>query len=276
MLELRHRAPRLNEETPSMNLEITGLTALVTGASRGIGLAIAQELAREGCNLHIASRTAGDLEAARASILGQSNVSVECHALDLGKSGNAALLAQRCSDVDILINNAGSIPAGRLGEIDETRWRSGWELKVFGYINLTREIYRHMRERRRGVIVNVIGVSGERYRQDYIAGVTGNAGLMAFTRTLGGESVDYGVRVVGVNPGQVETDRLRLRLERKAKEELGDPGRWRELVVNPPLGRMARAEEIADTVVYLASARASYVSGVIVTVDGGRAVRNAT
>ncbi len=259
-----------------MDLELKDLTALVTGASRGIGLAIAHGLAREGCNLQLVSRTAGDLEAARISILGQHKVSIECHALDMSQGENAALLGERCGNVDILINNAGSIPAGRLGEIDEARWRSGWELKVFGYINLTREIYRRMRERRRGVIVNVIGVSGERYRQDYIAGVTGNAGLMAFTRTLGGESVDYGVRVVGVNPGQVETDRLRLRLERKAQEELGDSSRWRELVINPPLGRMARTEEIADTVVYLASARASYVSGVIVTVDGGRAVRNAT
>ncbi|HET9405554.1 MAG TPA: short-chain dehydrogenase/reductase [Burkholderiales bacterium] len=259
-----------------MDLELAGLTALVTGASRGIGLAIARQLAREGCNLHLAARTVADLDAARSSILGQGQVAVECHALDLGRSGNAARLAQRCGDVDILINNAGSIPSGHLLEIDEARWRQSWELKVFGYINLTREVYRTMRARRRGVIVNVIGVAGERLRQDYIAGGTGNAALMAFTRNLGGESVDYGVRVVGVNPGQIETDRLRQRLERKAKEELGDPGRWRELVLNPPFGRLARAEEVADTVVYLASARASYISGTIVTVDGGRAVRNAT
>src|SRR5690606_5755625 len=141
-------------------------------------------------------------------------------------------------------------------------------------INLTREIYRRMRERRRGVIVNVIGVAGERLRQDYIAGGTGNAALMAFTKNLGGESVDYGVRVVGVNPGQIETDRLRQRLERKAQEALGGAGRWRELVVDPPFGRLAQPEEVADTVIYLASARASYISGTIVTVDGGRAVRH--
>jgi len=259
-----------------MDLELMGLTALVTGASRGIGLAIAHGLAREGCNLHLVSRTAGDIETARASILGRQKVTVECHALDMSRGENAVLLGQRCGGVDILINNAGSIPSGHLSDFDEAKWRSGWELKVFGYINLTREIYRRMCERRRGVIVNVIGVSGERFRQDYIAGVTGNAGLMAFTRTLGGESVDHGVRVVGVNPGQVETDRLRQRLERKAKEEFGDSNRWRELVMSPPLGRLARTEEIADTVVYLASARASYISGTIVTVDGGRAVRNAT
>lgn len=259
-----------------MDLELAGLTALVTGASRGIGLAIAQGLAREGCNLHLVSRTAGDLETARRAILGQSKISIECHALDVSKGESAALLAQRCGNVELLVNNAGSIPAGHLKDLDEAKWRTGWELKVFGYINLTREIYRLMCERRRGVIVNVIGVSGERFRQDYIAGVTGNAALMAFTRALGGESVDYGVRVVGVNPGQVETDRLRQRLERKARAELGDPGRWRELVITPPFGRLARADEVADTVVYLASARASYISGAIVTVDGGRAVRNAT
>jgi NAD(P)-dependent dehydrogenase (short-subunit alcohol dehydrogenase family) len=97
---------------------------------------------------------------------------------------------------------------------------------------------------------------------------------MAFTKTLGGESVDYGVRVVGVNPGQIDTDRLRERLEPRAKLELGDGGRWRELIRNAPFGRLARPDEIADTVVYLASERASYISGTIVTVDGGRAVRN--
>jgi NAD(P)-dependent dehydrogenase (short-subunit alcohol dehydrogenase family) len=259
-----------------MNLELSGLTALVTGASRGIGLAIAQGLAREGCNLHLAARTAADLDVAQKQILAESKVEVRCHALDLAATGTMAQLAQRCGDVDILINNAGSIPSGHLLDIDETRWRQSWELKVFGYINLTREIYRKMSARRRGAIVNVIGVAGERLRQDYIAGGTGNAALMAFTKNLGGESVDYGVRVVGVNPGQIETDRLRQRLERKAKEELGDAGRWRELVVNPPLGRLAQPEEVADTVIYLASARASYISGTIVTVDGGRAVRNAS
>ena len=257
-----------------MDLKLAGSTALVTGASRGIGFAIAQGLAREGCHLHIAARTTADLEAARRKILDECDVRVGCHALDLGLSDSIAKLAERCGDVDILVNNAGGIPSARLTEIDEARWRKAWDLKVFGYINLTREIYRAMQKRRAGVVVNVIGVSGERLRQDYIAGSTGNAALMAFTKTLGGESVDYGVRVVGVNPGQIDTDRLRERLEPRAKLELGDSRRWRELIVNAPFGRLARADEIADVVVYLASSRASYVSGTIVTVDGGRAVRN--
>lgn len=259
-----------------MDLELSGKIALVTGGSRGIGFAIAQGLAREGCHLHLAARTAPDLEAARRKILEEYDVRIGCHAVDLGTGDAIAKLVERCSQVDILVNNAGGIPTAHLLDIDEERWRKAWEPKVFGYINLTREIYRVMRERRRGVIVNVIGVSGERLRQDYIAGSTGNAALMAFTRTLGGESADYGIRVVGVNPGQIDTDRLRDRLQLRAQKELGNRNRWLELVKNPPFGRLARADEIADTVVYLASARASYITGTIVTVDGGRAVRNAS
>ncbi len=257
-----------------MDLRLQGMTALVTGASRGIGFAVAQGLAREGCHLHIVARTPADLESARARIRAECPVDVECHALDLGESAAIAQLAERCAHADILVNNAGGIPSARLVEIGEDRWRKAWDLKVFGYINLTREIYRAMQQRRRGVIINVIGVSGERLRQDYIAGSTGNAALMAFTKTLGGESVDYGIRVVGVNPGQIDTDRLRSRYEGRAQTELGDAARWREMIKNAPFGRLATADEVADAVVWLASPRASYVSGTILTVDGGRAVRN--
>ena len=253
-----------------MDLKLTGLTALVTGASRGIGRAIAHELANEGCNLHLASRTAADLEAVRAEIARKHKVKIECHALDLGESRNIATLVERAGTPDILVNNAGVTPAGELLKIDEAQWRRGWELKLFGYINLTREIYAGMRARKSGVIINVIGVAGERPRQDYIAGTTGNAALMAFTRTLGGDSMDYGVRVVGINPGQIETDRLRTRLQNKAREAFGDATRWKELLKNP----MGQPQEIADLVAYLASPRASFISGTIITADAGRAARH--
>ena len=253
-----------------MDLKLKGQTALVTGASRGIGRAVAHELANEGCNLHLASRTAADLETVRTEIAQKHNVTVECHALDLGESRNITTLVQHAGDVDILVNNAGVTPAGELLEIDEKQWRQGWELKLFGYINLTREIYGRMRARRTGVIINVIGVAGERPRQNYIAGTTGNAALMAFTRALGGDSMEYGVRVVGINPGQIETDRLRTRLEKRAEAELGDRSRWKELLTNP----MGQPQEIADLVAYLASPRASFISGTVVTADAGRAARH--
>ena len=253
-----------------MDLKLTGLTALVTGASRGIGRAVAHELANEGCNLHLAARSAVGLEAVRAEIAQKHKVKIECHALDLGESRNIATLVERAGDLDILVNNAGVTPAGELLKINKAQWRQGWELKLFGYINLTREVYARMRARKCGVIINVIGVAGERPRQDYIAGTTGNAALMAFTRTLGGDSMDYGVRVVGINPGQIETDRLRTRLQKKAQDAFGDATRWKELLKNP----MGQPQEIADLVAYLASPRASFISGTIITADAGRAARH--
>lgn len=109
-----------------MNLELAGLTALVTGASRGIGFAIAQAFAREGCHVHMAARTAVDLETARAKILAENKVNITTHALDIGISANINDLARRCGDVDILVNNVGGIPSGHLLDIDEARWRASY------------------------------------------------------------------------------------------------------------------------------------------------------
>ena len=145
-----------------MDLQLKGRTALVTGGSRGIGFGVAQALAAEGCNVHLASRSAADLEAARGKIAAAHPVKVTCHALDLTVAANADRLARECGEIDVLINNAGAIPLGAITGFDDQSWRASWELKLFGYINLTREVYRGMCERRRGVIVNVIGVAGER------------------------------------------------------------------------------------------------------------------
>lgn len=257
-----------------MDLKLTGRTALVTGGSRGIGFGVAQLLAAEGCHLHLASRNATTLDAARAKLTAEHGVNITVHALDLSTLENAAKLVAACGPVDILVNNAGAIPFGGLVEVDAQRWRESWNLKVFGTIDLTRAIYARMRERRSGVVINVIGVSGERLRADYLTGTTGNAGLMAFTRALGGESVDYGVRVVGVNPGKINTERMQMVLENQAEKLLGDRNRWPEMMKNAPLGRLGRPEEIADAVAFLASPRASYISGTIVTIDAGLAARN--
>ncbi len=256
-----------------MDLGIAGSTALVTGASQGIGFHVACALAREGCHLHLVSRSAEKLDTARAEILRRSTVDVTLHACDLSLPEGVADLARGCGTVDILVNNAGAIPEGDLLSIDDPHWRQAWDLKVFGFINLTREIYRSMRERRRGVIVNIIGMTGERPTPGYIAGTAGNAALMAFSRALGGESVDYGIRVVGVNPGPTETDRIATILRQRAQAEFGDSSRWPEFVASSPFGRLARPEEVADVVAFLASDRASYISGTIIAVDGGRLSR---
>ena len=256
-----------------MDLKLTGRTALITGGSRGIGLGVAQSLAAEGCHLHLTSRNAADLEAARGKILAAHKVNVTCHALDLAVSANARKLGQTCRDVDILVNNAGAIPQGTLTSLDEKVWRDSWDLKVFGYINLSREIYAAMCERKRGVIINIIGGAGERPTAGYVAGSMANASLMAFSRALGCESPNFGVRVVGLNPSATATDRGVTRWRNLAQKDLGDPERWRELTKGFPFGRPATVEEVADVVAFLCSDRASYMSGTIIAVDGGASAR---
>jgi NAD(P)-dependent dehydrogenase (short-subunit alcohol dehydrogenase family) len=257
-----------------MDLNLSGRTALITGGSRGIGFGVAQGLAAEGCHLHLTSRNAADLDAARSKILAAHRVNVTCHALDLSVSENAKKLAQACRDVDILVNNAGAIPQGTLTGLDEKTWRASWDLKVFGYLNVARDIYAAMCERKRGVIVNVIGGAGERPTAGYIAGSMANAGLMAFSRALGADSPNHGVRVLGLNPSATATDRGVTRWRNQAQKDLGDPERWRELTKGFPFGRPAEVKEVADVIVFLCSDRASYVSGTVISVDGGAAARS--
>lgn len=256
-----------------MELNLKGKTALITGGSRGIGFGVAGLLAAEGCNLHLAARSAPDLDAARKKILARYPIKVECHALDLAVGENATGLARECGHVDILINNAGSIPQGTITGLDDKTWRTAWDLKVFGFINITREIYRSMCGRKRGVIVNVIGAAGDRPTAGYIAGSMGNASLIAMSRALGAESPNHGVRVVGLNPGATATDRGVMRWRNQAQKDLGDAERWPELTKGFPFGRPATVDEVAGVIVFLASECASYVSGTIVTVDGGASWR---
>jgi len=257
-----------------MDLNLHGKTALVTGASKGIGLAVAKALAAEGCNLHLAARGKETLEAAREAIRKRHQVAVALHPLDLSRSESVGQLAESCRDVDILVNNAGAIPGGTIDMIDEARWREAWDLKVFGYINLTREFLALMGKRRRGVIVNVVGLAGEKMDAGYVAGSAGNAALIAFTKAVGSTSLDNGVRVLGCNPGPVETDRIVTLMKTRAEREFGDASRWQEYLKKLPLGRAAKAEEVADLVAFLASDRAAYISGTVTNIDGGLGARN--
>jgi NAD(P)-dependent dehydrogenase (short-subunit alcohol dehydrogenase family) len=256
-----------------MDLGLSGRTALITGGSRGIGLAVAKALAAEGVQLHLAARTAKDLEAAKATIKQSYGIDAVIHAGDGGRSETVQKLVEAVPELDILVNNAGAIPVGTLEEIAEPRWREAWELKLFGYINLTRAVFTRMKARRKGVIINVLGAAGERPSAGYIAGATANAGLMAFTQALGGASTDHGIRVVGVNPGLIATDRMKDMMSARAVKEFGDGSRWRELIGDRPFGRPGEPDEVADVVTFLASDRAGYVSGTIVTVDGGATTR---
>ncbi len=254
-----------------MDMGISGKKALVTGASKGIGLAAAKALAAEGALPIIVSRTAADLERAAKSIKQETGVEAQWRAVDLSSGDAARALIAEFTDIDILVNNAGAIPAGSLDDVQEERWRAAWDLKVFGYVNMTRAAYGNMRARGHGVIVNVIGTAGQKPNPGYVAGSAGNASLMAFTKAMGSTSLRDNVRVVACNPGLTVTDRMETMLRGTAKEQYGDPERWQECMpTDPP---PSRAEDVADLVVFLASPRAQMITGTVITIDGGAAGR---
>jgi NAD(P)-dependent dehydrogenase (short-subunit alcohol dehydrogenase family) len=248
-----------------MDLNLRGKRVLVTGGSKGIGRACAVAFAAEGAEVRIASRRPEDAPGGHT---------FPAKAVDLSQKGAAEALADWAGDLDILVNNAGAIPGGSLLKVDEDTWRKAWDLKVFGYINLSRRVYARMKERRSGVIVNIIGSAGEKLDAAYIAGSTANAGLMAFTRALGGASHADGIRVVGINPGPIATDRLKSLYRQRAETLLGDANRYEELFANMSFGRPGSPEEIAAAAVFLASGLSGYTSGTILTIDGGLSARS--
>jgi NAD(P)-dependent dehydrogenase (short-subunit alcohol dehydrogenase family) len=237
-----------------MDLGLKGKSVLVTGGSNGIGLACAQAFATEGCRVHLAARDPGRLQKAKEMLKGE----VSAHSVDLRDGAALRRLAEECEAVDILVNNAGDIPGGTIETVDEAKWRHAWELKVFGFINLTRELYGRMMARKSGVIVNVIGMAGETHPFEYICGAVGNAGLAAFTKAMGKGSPEHGVRVIGVHPPATRTDRIETLMRASAKAKFGDESRYREL-----MGKVIEPSQVADTVCFLASPRAGQLSGVV-------------
>lgn len=252
-----------------MQLNLSDKRVLITGASQGIGEGLAEVFAEEGCHLHLVARSGDKLDAIAERLRAAHGVTITTHQQDIAGSGAAEAIAEAAGNVDVLVNNAGAIPGGDLWQVDADSWRKGWEVKVFGYIDLCRVFYARMKAVGGGVILNNIGNGGENPDFRYIAGSTGNAALMAFTRALGGKSLDDGIRVVGVNPGPVATDRIVKIMKNRAREAWGDEGRHTELLAEYPLGRAAHVREVADMFAFLASPRSAYTSGCIVTVDGG-------
>lgn len=257
-----------------MNLNFAGKTALITGASKGIGRAAAEALALEGCNVILVSRTAADLAAAKEAIAKQSNVRVDTVAADLSDSSNVDRLAREFPHIDILVNNAGAIPGGKLLDIDEKTWRKAWDLKVFGYINMSRAFYALMKARGAGVIINVTGNAAQTHDPEYICGVAGNAALTAFSQSLGSVSAQDGIRVISVNPGPVETDRLVGLMKKKSLDRTGDADKWRDLFKPLPFGRACSPQEVGEMIAFLASDRCSYNSGSVVVIDAGVSARS--
>ncbi|RZO09410.1 SDR family oxidoreductase [Pseudomonas moorei] len=252
-----------------MDLHLSSKKVLITGGTRGIGYACAEIFLQEGATVSIVGSSSSSVANACSNLFKTYGSKTEGIVLDLTYRNDQLLLAQYLEDIDILVNNAGAIPGGGFESLNDEQWRQAWDLKVYGYIDATRQALEKMSQRGQGVILNVIGIAGVTPRYDYLCGSAGNAALINFTQAVGAESTRYGVRVLGVNPGPTETDRVKSLYMARARQRLGDESRWKELLSDLPFKRPAKPEEIAEIIVFMASEKSSYLSGVVLDIDGG-------
>jgi len=257
-----------------MELGLRGKTAVVTGASKGIGLAVARALAAEGVDLAISARSAEVLQREAKRMADAHGIAVHPYPTDLstaeGISGLAAFATERMGRVDILVNNAGAIPAGTIEGLDDETWHRAYDLKLWGYVRLAKALLPAMKERGSGVILNIIGNAGKKPSAGYIAGGIANAGLMNFTAGLAHDAGPFGVRVVGINPGMTRTDRMATLIEKQAQDRGVSVAEMNAAMGRDiPMRRVAEPEDVSDVAVFLVSDRAAMVTGCIVPVEGG-------
>ena len=251
-----------------MDLQLRDKNVLVTGGSKGVGLACARLFMSEGARVALVSRSQANLDAARDAL-----GAVHTFAADLVDAEAAAAMVERVEAefgaIDVLVNSAGAARRTDVDALTPAVWRAAMDAKYFTYINVIDPVVKRMASRGDGVVVNVIGVGGKIASSVHLAGGSANAALMLATTGLARAYASRGVRVVGVNPGPIDTERavegLRVAATRagiseaeartKASSELG-------------FGRFASADEIADIVVFAASARGRYLSGANLTTDG--------
>lgn len=252
-----------------MDLQLSGKVAIVTGASRGIGRAIAEGLAREGMNLTLVARTRDQLDSVAATIATRTLV----QAVDLREPDAPARVVGETvahfGALDLLVNNAGATKRGDFLELTDSDWADGYALKFFGAMRASRAAWPFLCASR-GSIVNIVGIGGRTGSAEFAIGGTVNSACLNLTKCLADRGVADGVRVNAINPGSIATERLQTRLRSFAMERGVAPAEAeQEMAKAFRIDRFGQPDEIARVVAMLASPQASYCQGTIVDVDGG-------
>ena len=258
-----------------MDLGLKGKVALVTGGSKGIGKAVARMLADEGARVAICARTEGPLQAAADEIAKATGSEVHSVVADLTRAGDAQRAVDetvaRFGRIDVLVNNAGSAPGGVLLDLDEADWEKALQLKFMGFVRCTKAAIAHMIKQGGGRVVNVVGNDGVKPIGIELTPSAANAADLAVTVALAEQYGRQGICINAVNPGPVATERwdeLISGIARIRKISVAEAQQRAERSI--PLGRICTVEEVANVVTFVASPRASFMNGALITVDGGQ------
>jgi 3-oxoacyl-[acyl-carrier protein] reductase len=256
-----------------MELGLSGKVALVTGANRGIGAAIAMELAREGVHLCLVARDLTKLNEVASALRDTANVRAIVHSADLREPAAAADAVKAATvafgRLDILVNNAGATKRADFFALTDEDFLDGFALKFHGYVRTTRAAWPHLRNAN-GNIVNIVGIGSRSGSAEFTIGGAVNVAILNFTKAMADIGVQDGVRVNAINPGFIETERLSRTIERTMR----DRSCSREAAIAYLLSthgttRLGQPEEIGAMTAFLASDRAGFLQGSIIDVDGG-------
>ncbi|HLW42880.1 MAG TPA: SDR family NAD(P)-dependent oxidoreductase [Candidatus Acidoferrales bacterium] len=252
---------------------LEGKIAIVTGASRGIGRAIALRLAQDGAAVVLAARTEADLAKVASTIKSNGGKAI-CVAGDLRDPGapgalvNAALNAHGA--IDIVVNNAGATKRGDFFELTDADWADGFALKFLGAVRLTRAAWPHLKARR-GSVLNIIGAGGRTPSAEFTIGGSVNGACLSFTKAVADIGIQDGVQVNAINPGRVKTDRLTQLLEAEAAQHGGDMTATLEAIVRKSnIVRLGEPEDIANLAAFMVSPESRYLQGSLIDLDGGQ------
>ena len=257
-----------------MNLELTDKHILITGGSKGIGLACARTFLAEGARVTLVSRSVENLLAAQSALLSAApSATVNVIAADLRDAADAEravdAVERDFGAVDVLVNSAGAAKRTPADELTAAAWHDAMQAKFFTYIHVINPLIKRMGERGHGAVFNIIGSGGKVAAVTHLAGGAANAALMLASAGLAAAYAGKGVRVNAVNPGLTLTERLHEGMQAEARHlGISIEEALTRAKATRPLGRIAEPSEIADAVVYLASARASYVTGALLAMDG--------